>query len=380
MKKVKPSQILIGLFTLVGVVFGVLALLKLGKKKELEGEYESKVSTLEGMYAHGKREYSKYIGQINHEFPGLEPSELEQIHRYASAKEMPSPTLENQKAAEANYLALKNTRISHEQDLMGGEKLGMNNPEAPNFELTVQTGIRNYALKMRQLATVPKTPIRWDKDGAIHDFGFTNYVSQSVNTNNPELARALDKQRAILDYLVSRLMQSEPIEVIAVRRENVESKFNSTIQPSSTDVFYLDSKVSARVEGAIETYAFLLEFSGYTDSLRKFFKELAKFEIPVVVRDVKVARKLTEDIEEDEEEVDEPAMVPGEPGNPFPPTSPFPVAGSAPPTPTAPPIPLATEPDHEVVVDKNVSIFTVTIEFVELAKQDENIDQEDADD
>jgi hypothetical protein len=372
MKRVKPSQILIGLFTLTGVVFGILTLVKKAGMNGAIEDYVSSVSKLDSMYSPNAKSFKAYTQQIEDDFHNLESWEVQKIKRYANSKQLPSPTKENMELAKENLTVLRETRSSHERDLMGGGNLGLHNEGAPNFELTVQQGIRNYALKMRSLAQNKK--IRLEKDGPIEDFGFSNYVGQTVNTNNKALAVALDKQRAILEYLVGKLVEAEPQEILSVRRENIENTFASTIQVVSSDVFLMDPKKSAKVPGAIETQAFFVEFSGYTDTLRKFFNELSKFEIPVVVRDVRVSRKLTvEEDEEDEEEAkEEPAMAPGS-NQPFPQDSPFPFPGSAPaPVPaTPPPPPPPAKAKAEVVVDKNVSIFSVTIEFVELSQPEE---------
>ena len=42
--------------------------------------------------------------------------------------------------------------------------------------------------------------------------------------------------------------------------------------------------------GAIDTLAFGLTFTGYTDSLRGLLNDLAKFDLPIVVRSIEVER------------------------------------------------------------------------------------------
>ena len=54
--------------------------------------------------------------------------------------------------------------------------------------------------------------------------------------------------------------------------------------------FQIKDAISARVPGAIDTLAFQLSFTGYTDSLRIFLNNLAKFDLPIVVRSVDVQR------------------------------------------------------------------------------------------
>ena len=55
--------------------------------------------------------------------------------------------------------------------------------------------------------------------------------------------------------------------------------------------YILDKLInSARVPGAIDTLAFQVKFTGYTPTLRKFLNNLAYFQLPVVVRSVEVNR------------------------------------------------------------------------------------------
>ncbi|MEM7673940.1 MAG: hypothetical protein AAF212_11425, partial [Verrucomicrobiota bacterium] len=59
---------------------------------------------------------------------------------------------------------------------------------------------------------------------------------------------------------------------------------------SKVDGFQIDPALTARVENAVETMAFEVVFSGYTESLRIFTESLAEFELPVVVRSIEVTR------------------------------------------------------------------------------------------
>lgn len=346
---------------LTGLVLGIMCVLTGYKKNELAEDYKRKVDDKKGVYLHSKKDFQKFSNMVEEAFPKLTPAELRQLIRYTNNRELPTPSKENVELAEKNVTDLQNTRIAHERDLMGQGNLGLTDPNDPNFEFAVQQKIRSYALKMRNICEASVPPIKLE-EGSVNDFGFSNYVSRSTTTNNQELAAAIDKQRAILEYLVEQLLNSKIHRLVSVQRENLESKYDQSFSIASGDVFYLDPLVTARVEGAINTYAFRLEFAGHTESLRLFFNRLSKFELPVVVRDVSIERELIDDEEEEEEEEEEMEVVPGD--NPFPGSSPFPVPGGVSPGQATP---VQKKPAPKPVVDKNVSVFAIVIEFVELA-------------
>ena len=376
LKQIRISHIVIGLLVLTGLVLGLMCILAGFKKNELAEDYKRKVDDKKGVYLHSKKDFNKFTEKVEETFPKLTPVELRQLTRYANNRELPTPSKENVELAEKNVTDLQNTRIAHERDLMGQGNLGLTDPNDPNFEFAVQQKIRSYALKMRNICATKEPPIKLE-GGSVNDFGFSNYVSQSTTTNNQELAAAIDKQRAILDYLVEQLLESKIHRLVSVQRENLETKYDPTMSIASDDVFYLDPLVTARVEGAIDTYAFRLEFAGHTESLRLFFNKLSKFELPVVVRDVNIERELAYDDEVEEEEVEEEEMevVPGE--SPFPGSTPFPTPGGVSPTEPAPEL---KKPAPKPVVDKNVSVFAIVIEFVELAETEPTSEDEDSDD
>ena len=368
-KQIRITHIVNGLLVLTGAVFCLLCIFAVLKKKELSQDYDDKLNTRKNAYLYTKKDYTTYTQKIEERFPKLTPFELRRMVRYGSGLDLPSPTLENKKLAEQNVEQLRLTREAHERDLIGAGNITLTDPKDSNFEFTVQQNIRNYALKMRRSAT--EKGIQLDTD-AVKDFGFSNYVSQSKTSNIWELAYTLDKQRAILEYLVGELLESKIHRLISVKRENLETKFDPNLSIAGGDIFYLNPLVSARVEGAIETLAFQLEFAGHTECLRLYFNKLSQFELPVVVRDVKVRR---EELREEEEEEEEEALPPQN-DSPFPGSSPFPVPGSD----GSPPVEqMVKKPTQKPVVNQNVSTFLLVIEFVELAKT-EKTEEEDSDD
>ena len=379
LKQIRITHIINGLLVIGGIVFSILCILSIFEKGNLEEDYKRKVSERKNAYLYSKKDFTRYQEKLEEEFPELSPVEMQKLVRYKSSRELPSPTLDNKKLAELNLENLQKTRADHEKDLIGADNLALTNPNDSNFELAVQQNIRNYALKMRRIAANPdqesdtSDTVVLDSD-IVKDFGFSNYVSQTKTSNIWELAYKLDKQRAILEYLVGELLTSKIHRLISVKRENIETNHDPNISIAGADIFDLKALMSARVEGAINTYAFQLEFSGHTESLRLFFNKLSEFKLPVVVRDVKVKREERREEDEEEEEMED---LPPPSDSPFPGSSPFPAPGSdgSPPSQPAP-----TKPAQKPVVDKNTSTFTLVIEFVELAETEDLSEEEDSDD
>ena len=276
----------------------------------------------------------------------------------------PYPTGGNLEKSKLNLEGLQNALSDHKGKLLAEGVLDLIPSTTPDYELAVKERIKNgYIKSMRDAAIANRVKI---KSGEA--FGFSDYSGTIASTNNDLLGQALDKQRAILDYIIGELLgstspdSSDITELISIQREQVESAVAPTLTISSEDVFFLDSKMSARVEGAIDTHAFRLEFIGYTSGLRNFFNKLAQFRRPVVVRDVRVQRKQSEP---------ELAAIPT---TVSPRNSPFGTPLFSTPSgrpPFGSPV-ASTEPVEELVqkpiVDKNLSRFIIIVEYIELAE------------
>lgn len=319
---------LTALLLLCSVVFSILSLLALGKKSGNRDDFDK--------------------------------SQLD-LKRLITSK--PYPTGGNLEKSKFNLEGLQNALSDHKGKLLAEGVLDLIPSTTPDYELAVKERIKNgYIKSMRDAAIANRVKI---KSGEA--FGFSDYSGTIASTNNDLLGQALDKQRAILDYIIGELLgstspdSSDITELISIQREQVESAVAPTLTISSEDVFFLDSKMSARVEGAIDTHAFRLEFIGYTSGLRNFFNKLALFKRPVVVRDVRVQRKQSEP---------EVAAIPTvSPRNtPFG-SPPFGTPSGRPPfgSPVA-----SAEPAEELVqkpiVDKNLSRFIIIVEYIELAE------------
>ncbi|MDE0820773.1 MAG: Amuc_1100 family pilus-like protein [Opitutales bacterium] len=273
----------------------------------------------------------------------------------------PYPTKDNLEKSDQNVSKLQVRKTEHEENLLGKGKLQLTPEDVPDYEFTVKRRIREYALAKR--AQAKKNNVKLKKGANKETFGFSNYVDQTTTTNNNALAREIDKQRTILDHVLTQLLDSGITEFIAVRRENLENQLDPTLPIAADDVFQLDRKMSARVIGAIDTYAFQFEFAGYTSGLRKFFNQISSFELPVVVRDVNATR-----VQQDTLVTNIPASSP----------VPFNRPGAAPFSP-APFTVKKTSNEQQIeqqpVVDKNLSRFRIILEFIELAQPVEEVDE-----
>ena len=116
-------------------------------------------------------------------------------------------------------------------------------------------------------------------------FGFQEYIDEAKPLSDPERSAVLDQQRQILSYLMDKLIEAKPASIVSVQREFLEQE-----QGQQNKSFQINEAVSARVPGAIDTLAFELSFTGFTDSLRSFLNNLAKFDLPIVVRSIDVQR------------------------------------------------------------------------------------------
>jgi hypothetical protein len=132
--------------------------------------------------------------------------------------------------------------------------------------------------------------------------GFSLYAREGPER---DLISAVFRQRQFADYLMGVLIAARPREILSLHRERPltpaekqaetdaiaagqPSPFASSGMSEGSDYFAIDPRTSARVPGFIETTPFRLNFVGTTGSLRSVLNQLAKFELPVVVRSVEV--------------------------------------------------------------------------------------------
>jgi hypothetical protein len=260
----------------------------------------------------------------------------------------PAPTEANRAAAEENVARLAAALESIRDELQRGSRL-----TTSTDSIGVMAAVQQYISEFQRMAANyldsegAAAPVAIADDFA---FGFERYIDDTEMFDDAEKAAALDKQRQILSYLLTQLIESNPQAIREVRREVLEA--------DDEDGFVIDPAVSARVPEAIDTMAFSLTFDGYTDSLRNFLNRLARFELPIVVRSITVSRpagRQTVVAPPARNELDDI----------------FGVFGDA----------AASEPEPEPVeaqkpvIEENISTFTVVVEFIEVVLPDVAADE-----
>lgn len=201
----------------------------------------------------------------------------------------PTPSESNVEISDTNLQELSSKLSSMREELERGTKV---NPSLDGVQVTA--GIQQYISKFKALAANHE-----DDNGPAEikipegfAFGFERFKLESTVPEDPNEIALLDKQRDILDFLVSELFATNPQGLTSVKREvarkiSEEEAFSVSDDPS---IFKINSSVSSSVEGAIDTIAFEIAFTGKTQSLREYLNRLAQFERPIVVRSINVSR------------------------------------------------------------------------------------------
>lgn len=263
----------------------------------------------------------------------------------------PAPSDANLAAAEENLKQLMASLAEIRDDLQPESPL-----EISEDGVSVIAGIQQYIFRLQRETARHKNkdgkavPIQTPNDFA---FGFEQYIREAQVPETATKAAELDKQRQILSFLMKQLLAADPHSIDAVQREMLEAN-----RTGDRRGFTIAPSLSARVPGAIETVAFSLTFSGYTNSLREFLNSLAGFELPIVVRSIEVTRPSGS-----ETVVAPPPRPVG--GNLF-----DNLFGAAEPAQSAPPQP--SEEEQKPVIEENISQFTVILEFIEVVLPDAN--------
>ena len=197
----------------------------------------------------------------------------------------PAATTANVKASAENVAELEAELRKIREDLERGARI-----TTSTDGIGVMAGIQQFISNYQREAAA-----HTDKDGEpveiiVPDdfaFGFEQYLDEATMLDDEELIPVLDKQRQILSYLLNKLYDAEPESIVSVEREVLELKAEDT---GSAKGFTVKPAITAKVPGAIDTLAFGLTFTGYTDSLRGLLNDLAKFDLPIVVRSIEVER------------------------------------------------------------------------------------------
>ncbi|MEO0510026.1 MAG: hypothetical protein AAF065_09220 [Verrucomicrobiota bacterium] len=254
----------------------------------------------------------------------------------------PAPTTANVEAAEQNVAKLIAALGAIRENLQRGSGL-----TTSSDGVSVMAGLQQFIFEHQKIVEAHENsegipaPILIPEE---FGFGFEQYVDQTPPIEDSAKIAILDKQRQIVTYLVTQLIQSDPRSIDAIQREILEIEGESG--------FMIDDVVSARVPGAIDTMAYSLSFSGYTSSLRSFLNSLSKFDLPIVVRSISVERPSGS----------ETVVSPGS-GNNL--DELFGIFGND--------DSVESEMPQETqmpVIEENISNFTVVVEFIEVVLPD----------
>jgi hypothetical protein len=253
-----------------------------------------------------------------------------------------APTEANIERSQQNVAELKSVLSNIRDDLQRGSRL-----TTSSDGIGVMAGIQQYISDYQRKAEAHTNevgepdPIELPADFA---FGFEQYIDRSTPLEDPALSAVLDKQRQILSYLMEKLLEADPSSIVSVKREVLE------VSSADQKGFKISPAVSARVPGAIDTLAFSISFNAYTESLREFLNSLAKFDLPIVVRSIKVDRPSQSQTTAAPRGTNNLDSIFGAFG------------GSE--TETAP------EEAQKPVISENISTFTVVVEFIEIVLPD----------
>jgi len=195
----------------------------------------------------------------------------------------PAPTVENVEASQANVLQLEAQLKKIRDNLQQGSGIVVSS-DGIGVMASIQQFISEYQRRFADITnTIDKdeTPFVLPQKFA---FGFEQYIDQAAPPTDPAAVAKLDKQRQIISYILDQLIEVNPHSIKSVQRHIYEKT------GKNTGGFSVDPLVTAAVPGAIDTMAFSITFTGYSNSLRGFLNNLAKFEMPLVVRDIEVQR------------------------------------------------------------------------------------------
>lgn len=215
----------------------------------------------------------------------------------AFAFQAPFPSKENLALIEQDLAQADKTRDEIRKTLSASSEVATRIASAtvPATPTDAYFDIANYVERIRENAQKGGVML-----GAENRLGFSAYASTGPER---EFIPTVFLQRQYADYLLSVLIESQAREIVSLQRErpvSAEEKRlaeeaiangQSVSSPSGSDTddyFVIDPRTSARVEGFVNTIPFRLSFVGTTTALRNLLNQLAKFDLPAVVRSVEV--------------------------------------------------------------------------------------------
>ncbi|HVU37981.1 MAG TPA: Amuc_1100 family pilus-like protein [Opitutales bacterium] len=268
----------------------------------------------------------------------------------AVSKSSPAPSQQNLDAATKNVADLKAELADVDHTL---QDTPLKITDIPTKDVDLLSQIQSYKDGLNQKAKDKGIIVPNDYN---YGFGMSLYVGKGVSAPAPEKFPAVYKQMKVLDYILNHLfddakLPDQKMKIISVEREDVTavvvptaSAYAAPVNPdeggTASDFFVIPPTITARVPDAINTLAFRIRFIAHTESLRILLNDLAKFELPLVVRSIEVVPAPTTD-----------RSIYGAPATAG--RSALSAANAAP-------------DNRKPVVTENYSQFTITIEYVEL--------------
>lgn len=277
------------------------------------------------------------------------------------AAQSPFPSKENLALVESDLAQAEKTREDIRKRLRSDSEVATQIASAtvPATPTDAYFDIANYVERIREGAQ--KAGIALSADNRL---GFSAYSSTGPER---DLIPAVFLQRQYADYLLGVLIASQPREIVSLQRERPQTAEEKRLAAEALasgqapvvtgdtsdtgDYFVIDPRTSARVEGFIETSPFRLTFIGTTTALRNLLNQLARFELPAVVRSVEVGTVAGTD------------RGPTTPARTAPAANPFALFGGGGANGDSPA--AATEAEKPLV-EQTDSRFVVTVEFVGL--------------
>jgi hypothetical protein len=207
----------------------------------------------------------------------------------------PAPSEESKAAVEADLRRTEAALDTMRQELKGRgpEAERLRSAKVPAEPTDLFFNIATFVEKMRESAQSAGIKLKADER-----FGFTTYASAGPDR---DLIPQVFRQRQIAEYLLDALFAARPSELVSLQRERPLTKADlaavASGQPpapvpaaasTNTDLFEIDSRITARVPGFVNASAFRISFVGETEALRALLNKLAGFELPLVVRSVEV--------------------------------------------------------------------------------------------
>lgn len=285
----------------------------------------------------------------------------------------PSPTQANLDAAKANLESLKEA-LRHQVETTKGTDPALISEDAPTQgnQLLFQLDAYREELTREAARTIPiNVNEKSVAEGNIRNpgvklperftFGFSRYLNSGKPPSNAEVPY-LFLQKEILNYILSELLETRPIEIRSVQRESVAAaaaaprvtarrgaQAGQDNAPAIADEF-AKVKETAYVKDVVDTIGFRVVFTGYTENLRLFMKTLEEFQLPLVVRSVAV------------KPLEASVRTPGQSQRRGGATSLDSIFGIA--SGTEAPSAAQAKSAQEPVVAENISEFTVVIEYI----------------